>query len=350
MVTDSWTSPCIWYDTGKDDMDILNKYALWQYENLGFARNPSKNAVPAWWKGPIFCGWSAQGDLQNKKPLPGGEKDYADEKSYRLFNSMLKERNLEPSIIVIDDKWQKEYGTLEPDPEKWPDLRKFADEMHAEGKHVILWFRCWHPEGLPADECITVNGMPMFADPTNPKYLSRLKDAIHHLLSEEKGCCNCDGFKLDFIDKYPKDNRFEAFEPGVYGLELGRKLMEAICTFAKAVKLDALMNMTHLHPYLAEFCDQYRIHDFHTNQRGTRATMEYRAECAKTLMPGVLVDMDGFWCVTKQEQLHMLKYNAKLGVPALYRFYSGFNQEDWEQVKAWWDEYKATEIDTHINE
>ena len=33
----------------------------------------------------------------------------------------LDERGLRPSAIIIDDKWQKEYGTALPKPEKWPD-------------------------------------------------------------------------------------------------------------------------------------------------------------------------------------------------------------------------------------
>lgn len=109
--------------------------------------------------------------------------------------------------MIIDDKWQKEYGTLEVDPNKWTDLRGFVDEQKAKGIHVLLWFKMWDSEGLPEDMCVKgVAPVPVMAnsanrpmtDPTNPKYREFLKKAIYHLLSSDEGCCNADGFKLDF--------------------------------------------------------------------------------------------------------------------------------------------------------
>ena len=70
---------------------------------------------------------------------------------------------------MIDDKWQATYGGNEPDAAKWPDLRGWIADRHERGQHVLLWWKAWDPEGLPAELCIRrPDGVPVALDPTNP--------------------------------------------------------------------------------------------------------------------------------------------------------------------------------------
>lgn len=335
-----WESPMIWGGFGMDDMDVLHAYAQWQYDNLGFPRNRTLATAPRWWYEPIFCGWGAQGHLRKEHP-GSGSGDFANQEVYTRFSDKLDAMNLQPTTIMIDDKWQTAYGTHIPDTKKWPSLRGFADWQHQKGRRVVLWLRCWHVEGLPEDECILVDGKPFAADPTNPKYLARLEKAIHHLLSDEEGCCNCDGFKIDFMDCFPREAGAVAYEKGVFGLEMMHRLFSAIYRYSKAAKADAMINMSSVHPYFAGLCDQFRIHDYDSFVRSAASIMRFRAEFAQAIMPGVAVDMDGFDGKTKAERLHALLTNASLGVPDLYYFPDNLSEDELQQLRDAWADYRA---------
>ena len=177
------------------------------------------------------------------------------------MSEKLDEYGLRPGCIIIDDKWQKEYGGALPDPEKWPDLRAFTDAEHRKGRRVAMWFRSWSPEGLSQEECIEYLCTACGADPTSEKYRARMRETIHTLLSDEAGCYNCDGFKIDFANCMPLGKYVSCHEQGVYGVELLKRFFTMMRDFAKAVKPDALINCSCEHPYFDEIVDQARIHD-----------------------------------------------------------------------------------------
>jgi len=336
-VRGSWRSPSMWGCFARSSMDTVRRYATWQYEIKGFAPSAPAEAAPDWWSKPIFCGWGQQCRLRDK--TPGSQSiDFARQDIYRTFTAGLDRLRLPVGTVFIDDKWQKHYGLLDVDEEKWPDMRGFVEEQHACGRHVVLWFRGWKAEGLPEDECILKeNGSVFSADPTNPRYLERLKKAVYHLLSPDEGCMNIDGFKLDFMDNHPRVRGMKIYEPGVFGLEIMKRLYDAIYRFAKAAKPDALINASCAHPYFAENCDQFRLHDFDSDIRNPISTMRFRADFAHAVMPEVSLDTDGFSAPTKYQQLRVLLAAARLGVPDLYFFPEGFSGEDWEKVRKAWE-------------
>ena len=104
---------------------------------------------PAWWTEPIFCGWGAQFHLH--ETVGGTAMDHATQANYDGFLATLAGEGLTPGTVVLDDKWQTAYGTNEPDREKWPDLKSWVAARHGEGRHVLLWWKAWDPEGLPPD-------------------------------------------------------------------------------------------------------------------------------------------------------------------------------------------------------
>lgn len=331
-IKDEWKAPTIWCGFAGDAYSVWREYSEWSYSHYGFKKNiPAENA-PSWWSEPIFCGWGEQCATRDREGTDNAP-DYADEAHYELFCKKINSLGIDPGIIIIDDKWQKQYGTLAPDTDRWSDLRSFADRRHAEGRRVLLWIKCWSPEGLPDDECIFVNGERFSADPTNPKYLARLKKAVYNLLSSDEGCCNCDGFKVDFMDNHPRMGGAVTYEKGVAGLELMHRLFGAIYKYAKLAKPDALINASSCHPYLSEFCDQFRIHDFDPFLRNPISAMSYRAKTAQAVMPGVLIDTDGFSARTAYEQMRIFEAARKTGVPDLYFFPEFFTEKDWEKMR-----------------
>ena len=44
-----------------------------------------------------------------------------------------------PGILMIDDNWQKYYGSTEFRPDRFPDPKGMVDELHALGFKVMLW-------------------------------------------------------------------------------------------------------------------------------------------------------------------------------------------------------------------
>ena len=60
------------------------------------------------------------------------------EKVLKFANEIL-ELNYERSVMEIDDRWSSEYGELEFDPIKFPDVKSMVDELHLKGFKVTLW-------------------------------------------------------------------------------------------------------------------------------------------------------------------------------------------------------------------
>ena len=334
-----WEAPGILGCPGRDGLDVLKNYSAWHYRNQ--YANPLPHRESDWWYGPFFCGWGEQAPMCGK--YNASIFDMASQKVYTEMSEHLDALDLHPTAIIIDDKWQRYYGEALPDPEKWPDMRAFVEQEHKKGRRVVLWFKSWNCEGLPADECITLWSQPVSADPTNPKYQDRMRKTIHTLLSSDEGCYNCDGFKIDFADCLPRGKDVKAYEPGVYGVEMLKRLYRLLYDSAKAAKPDALINCSNCHPYLAETTDQVRLHDYDSRQRSVKSVMKFRMDITEAALPGVSVDTDFPAFGNHRDSMAYIRYAPSLGVPDLYRLSpiegSAFTDEDWREIRAIWKRY-----------
>ncbi|MCR5151001.1 MAG: hypothetical protein K6B52_07230 [Clostridiales bacterium] len=339
LAPESRTSPTVWFGFGNEDFAIVRNYADWCRERFDYPAAPNPAAGPEWWNKPIFCGWLEQDFLAGH-----GEKakEYATQQAYEEMTRRIDRVGLRPGVIIIDDKWQKDYGTMEPDTEKWPDMRAFTDAQHAAGRHVLLWWRLWAPDGLSGDECIQDSGVNVAADPTSSAYLARLQKIIHRLLSDAPGCMNCDGFKLDYIYRLPKPEvKGHAAEAGVAGMELMRRYYKAIYDLAKKEKADALINTSVAHPYFGDVFDQIRLHDYNSAQRSTVSIMRFRAAFVRAVFPGARIDTDGANFFTGNSQ-HILYHNraaVEIGCPSLYGLIP-LTDDELSEIQTVWDEYE----------
>lgn len=335
---------------GGDDLDIVKKYCDYHFDVMGLQKNDFSN-VPRWWRGPIVCGWNEQGALVDKIGDGRGQKGMAAQDAYTMIADMIEEHSLRPSMLIIDDKWQHTYGDFYPDPERWPDMRAFTDEMHRRGIHTLLWLRLWGGEGLPEDEVMPGGGIPYnaitldygpYADPTNEKYRSRVKRLLRLLLSDEEGCMNCDGFKLDYSLVMPYGKTAKS-ATGQYGAEMTKRLYKLIYDTAKEIKSDALINASPCHPYFAEVCDMARLHDYAWDCRNETEQMRLRAKLFDMAMPGVLIDTDSVNFTDEEDAMRFYRAMPEIGIPDIYQFSNTgafcLTSEDWRQIEEMFNGY-----------
>jgi hypothetical protein len=344
-VDGAWESPGIVGVVGNDEWETLSEYSKWHFRDGGCAPNTGQQA--GWWKGPIYCGWGDQGRRKRNDDLsPDAQdlatQDLATQEEYTYFSDRLDSLGLHPAFIIVDAKWQGAYGEALPDPMKWPDLRGFVNWQHGKGRRVVLWFMMWNTEGLPAEECVTTWLNPSGADPTNPKYQARMKSTIRNLLSSDPDCYDCDGFKLDFGNVMPLGINLSTYEPGVYGIELLKRMFQLIHDAAKEAKPDALVNASCGHPYFADVVDQARLHDYFHSMRSARSHMGYRARLFNTALPNVSIDTDGV-SSTRREMLDYARFAPTVGAPDLYSLWGGsdfvLTDDDWREIRAIWESY-----------
>ena len=73
---------------------------------------------------------------------------YATQSNYKHFLRILEQKRMFPGTIIIDDKWQRTYGSPEPDIGKWVDMRGFIDRQHTQGRRVLLWHNAWGRDNM----------------------------------------------------------------------------------------------------------------------------------------------------------------------------------------------------------
>ena len=131
-----------------------------------------------------------------------------------------------PGLLMIDDRWSRDYGTWEFDAAQFPDPRAMIEQLHAWGFPVMLWlvpfispdsenFRIarragWlisEPNGEPVIRQWW-NGYSAAPDLTNPAAINWLRGELRKLQSE----FGVDGFKFDAGDlrDYRLDDRTHA--------------------------------------------------------------------------------------------------------------------------------------------
>jgi len=276
-------------------------------------------AAPDWWSRPIFCGWGEQ--CRRARSDGGSPMAYARQELYDGALATLARHGIVPGTITVDDKWQTTYGRNEVDAERWPDLRRWIAERHAADQHVLLWFKAWDPEGLPAEACIVDRlGHRVATDPDSSAYRSILRESLHRLLGPDG--LDADGLKVDFTAQTPSGPGLE-HAGSAWGVALLHRLLADLHGFAKEAKPHALV-VTHTpSPLFADVTDMIRLNDLLRLEDPAPhppavPQMRHRARIAAAVDPGWLIDTDD-WCMPSKEQWRAyLQVKPELGVPALY--------------------------------
>ena len=362
----TWTSPTVVLRPADSAWAVLDDHR----EDLvlhGLAPVRAE-APPAWWREPIFCGWGAQcaraqAILRAGEEVPVDPDDpaaddrvvtaapmLASQAVYDEFLAVLDANGLKPGTIVIDDRWQGEYGTATPDEARWPDLAGWIRERHAAGQRVLLWWKAWDPRGLPVEECITdAAGRPVAVDVANPAYLARLRAVVATLLAP--GGLDADGFKVDFTQRGPAGRTLRATE-GTWGIAALHRLLRTLTDAAHAAKPDALVVCHAVHPSFGDVVDMVRLNDVLKHDAAglpvpVADQMRFRHGVVTRTLPDHLVDTDQWPMPNRREWLDYAALQPELGVPALYYLESidrsGERVEaaDLARIRSTWDDYRS---------
>ena len=267
------TPPLVFRFGDADEFAALRKHAGHVAES-GKVRRPVRQ-TEEWHKGILACGWR----YQKKIPRPAE----CTQANYQAYVDMLDKNGIAFDTLIVDDFWGKEYGIWREDKAKWPDMRAFADRLHARGKHLLLWI-CVTPTGLPPEENCgnSVNA-------NSAAWKRRVEESMRYLLSDAPGCLNADGFKFDFTSSlpqiYPPDSRYRNM---AFMYERFRIITEA----ARAVKRDSLLIYQCANPYFSDVQNMLRLNDYFGLPETAVEEMTIRSRIAKIVSYDALIDTD----------------------------------------------------------
>ncbi|HOX40491.1 MAG TPA: hypothetical protein PL033_21135 [Candidatus Brocadiia bacterium] len=263
-----------------------------------------------WHRMPVFCGWAEQ--TTQCRPLGKGASELASQSFYESWIAELEVRGLPFGTIVIDDKWQKRYGTFEVDEAKWPAMKSFVDAQHARDRRVLLWLASFNTEGLPPELCLLDDGRPIAADVTNPVYERMLREQIAVLVRD----IGIDGFKVDWQCGCFQKPGLRAYAP-ITGIEFIRRFQYLIYDEAHKWKPDALIESHNCNPLFRDVIDVYRLGDIWFGTRNIAALMRTRSRIARAVGWDV-IDCDNGSQTFPDEWFNYMKAQPSIGVPSLY--------------------------------
>ncbi len=332
---EGFRSPKIAIHFGYDEFDTLRQYVDWIDANGYSTRRRVANAP--WHYRPIFCGWAEQTVQGAETGQPA--HDYATQRDYERWIAVLDQRQIPFGTIVIDDKWQKHYGTFDVDADKWPDLKGFIGRQHRQGRHVLLWVPAFHPEGLPNDLCLMSGTRCLAGDVSNPSYEEFLRGQIRRLVAD----LGVDGFKEDWMGGVSREAGLPMHAP-LFGIEFVRRFQFILADEAHRWKPDALVETQTPNPLFRESSDVLRLNDLWYGARNVPQMMRLRARISK-IAGWPLVDCDNASSTTLSEWWSYMRQQPSIGIPALYFVTRTESTKEvvpetmWKQLSQLWMEY-----------
>ena len=289
-------------------LDTLAHYTDWLVQS-GFGTEPRYPDV-AWHHLPVFCRWAEQ--TTRATPYARTPNAESTQKNYEAWVTELEGHKLPVGTIVIDDKWQKGYGSFDIDQEKWPDLKGFVAAQHAHGRHVLLWVPVAHTDGLPDALCVhDEHGKCIAPDLGNSAYEAFLRARIRYLVE----AVGVDGFKEDWV--WAPDAAGLPVPPELAGIEAVRRFQQILYTEAHRLKPDAMVETQTPNAAFRDSSDVLRLNDLWYATRDVVGTMRERAQIAH-ISGWDLVDTDNASSTTLETWWEYMEAQPSIGIPALY--------------------------------
>ncbi len=402
-VAGSWESPAIVMQPSREVYAALESYVSYLAES-GCMKKVDRSRMPRWWKQPIFGGWGEQVFHSNRwDNYYDGEHDdwskdnvdrFCNQKAYEDMLATLESKGVNPTILIIDNRWFKNDAHLDVDTGLWPDLKGFIASQHKKGRKVILWVSpygvsvCAKGKDVPIHQHMFVDEDGLYdldidtdvfypackrehqkvrryyplpeptltdanwrftADPQNAEYVKWLKAKMHYLLSPEG--LNADGFEFDYTHFLPKYRGTRPITPRqektLWGIEHLHKMIELYYYGAKEAKQDAVIISHTFNPYFNDVIDMLRLQDIYTDRRSIVPQMEHRARIAQKVAPGCAIHTDQHPMPSLEAWREYAKFQPTIGNPCTY-YVTGiettrerFTEEDYKMLAKIWNDYNA---------
>jgi len=316
-VTDNFRTPSVLLHFADDPYEGLADYVSYG-RRFGLIEQSPIPTLADWHAKSMFCGWGEQIEQARLSGTPRtrvSAADLANQAFYDHALEQLESHGVWPHTIMIDDKWQSQYGLNVPDTDKWPDMAGWIRDQHELGRRVLLWMRMWSPDGLPPELCVqNAAGVPVSSDPSNPDFLALLDTQVTHMLSPDG--LDADGLKVDFLAQTPTGPTLHA-HGSAWGATLLHTYLKRIHTTATAIKPDALIISHSPSPSFADVGTMSRFNDIN-DKRPVIPQMLHRLHVAEAALPHHLYDTDNWPMPNRKTWRDYIGVQRLLGVPALY--------------------------------
>lgn len=345
----SWQSPYVVLTPALDPAQAVQHHCDF-LRSAQLAPTGPRGPRHGWWTEPIFCGWGEQWSLAIRDS--GSAPDYARQELYERWLATLERNGVHPGTVVVDDRWQTHYGRAELDRGRWPDLEGFIERRHAAGQRVLMWWKAWDPDGVPADECmLDSQGNPVAVDPTNRAFRRRLERQVQWLLRD----VGADGLKVDYTQSLPRDPAMRSVG-GAWGVELQLAYVRLLSDAMRAARPEAMLVAHTAHPLFADQVDVLRLNDlpawtYERDDQSVQPEMRHRAVVARAASPHWLLEADNWPCRSRAQWRDYVRAQGtgELGIPSLYYAeHLGFGErverlteEDYAVVREAWAQYRA---------
>lgn len=315
--------PAVAFTFGREADEVLKEY-------ISLLRR--RNAIPDmrewtdWWSGPIYCtiGDQIYHDMIETGQLRevGGVNLLTESFTRMCFDTMAA-KNIPWRMAILDAGWMDGVATWRPNVARFPDLRRFIDECHAEGKHILLWICPFDTELLGKREdgfiaehrdwLVDPDSSTPHLDYSHPGTREYMEEVVRLLLSDEEGCLNADGFKVDFYYHVPPadGNYYDPSWPK--GEKLVHRVLQFLYDSAKKVKPDCFIEGSAANPFFNDTQDACRLNDDTTNNPRIYPLRAHVTNLAGASVP----DTDDWWSYA-QYFVPMTMQKSVFGIPALY--------------------------------
>lgn len=213
-------------------------------------------------------------------------------------------KKLGMDTVIVDDGWQnkeilRDYsncGDWIPAKNRFPDMRKFSDEIHALGMKFMLWFSVpfigWDAKNFKKFEgkyLHEVHGIKAnILDPRYPEVRRFLVDTYKKAVTE----WNLDGLKLDFIDRF-QANDIVNEEMDFHSVEdATESLLKEISTELRAINNDILIEFRqpYMGPVITTYGNMIRVWDCPNDSFTNRISItDLRLTAGKTVVHGDMI-------------------------------------------------------------